>query len=168
MFWIILFVIIIIVFAILVNRNSDKPAVPSLEAEDESFYEQLTKEKDKKTKEYAEEVLRIEEELSEYQALELQVAGIYYRSQAVKDEIPYLNVYDEIKLSKEPNNEYDCFAVKVMYNRKKMGYVPKEHSKLVTNLINEKRIYRVIIVKAGSIYVYDDSDPYMWIKIFYN
>lgn len=35
--------------------------------------------------------------------------------------------YDsELKMMFEPNNEYDPFAIRIMYNDKQIGYVPKD------------------------------------------
>ena len=61
------------------------------------------------------------------------------------------DVHDEIRLRKEPDNPYDPFAVKVLCDRKHLGYVPAELSKEVTELINKKMIY---IFKIRLFFIY--------------
>lgn len=110
----------------------------------------------------------IEEEYKNCLSIEFQVAGVYYRSEAVKEEIPHLSIYDEIKLSKEPNNQYDRYAVKVMLGRKKAGYVPKELSQFISSLISKRRVEKIIITDAGDNGDIFDPNPYLFIKVFYS
>lgn len=120
-----------------------------------------------------EENLKLREQIyqtfADCEKLELEVKGIYYRSKAAKEEIPFLTIRDEIKLRKEPANEYDSNAVKVLYDRKHLGYVPREYSKLVTELIDSKSIKAIIVSNAGDgkIYSWDDPNPYLEITVFY-
>lgn len=101
--------------------------------------------------------------------LEFEVAGVSHRSRAIKDEIPYLNIKDEIKLVKEPTNQYDKYAVKVVYDRKKVGYVPREHSKMVTHMIEEGMIQKIIVDRAGisRVYSWEDGYIYLYLIIFF-
>lgn len=51
----------------------------------------------------------------------------------------YLNLHDietqielkisELTLQREPDNEYDCFAVKVLFKDQKLGYIPKSKTR---------------------------------------
>lgn len=100
--------------------------------------------------------------------IEFQVSGVFYRSKSVKEDIPYLTASDEVKLTKEPNNQYDKFAVKVMLGRRKAGYVPKDYAEQVTRLINEDRILKTYISEAGDNGDLYDPNPYFYIKIFHS
>jgi len=101
--------------------------------------------------------------------LEFEVAGVTHRSRTIKDEIPCLNIEDEIKLVKEPTNQYDKYAVKVVYDRKKVGYVPREHSKMVTRMIEEGMIQKIIVDRAGisRVYSWEDGYIYLYLIIFF-
>lgn len=101
--------------------------------------------------------------------LDFEVAGVSHRSRAIKDIIPYLNIKDEIKLVKEPTNQYDKYAVKVVFDRKKVGYVPRKHSKMVTHMIEEGMIQKIIVDRAGisRIYSWEDGYIYLYLIIFF-
>ncbi len=125
--------------------------------------------KEKRNREIEEAREAVHEEYKDLQSLEVKIVGVFYRSAAVKDLVPYLDVRDEIKLAKEPKNPYDEFAVKVIYDRKNLGYIPREYSEMATGLINTKRVRKVIIERAGDAKIspWDNPDPYAFIRIFY-
>lgn len=112
----------------------------------------------------------IADEYKAYFSMDIEVKGIYYRSKLAKETIPFLNVHDEIKLRKEPKNEYDPYAVKVMYDRIHLGYVPADVSKRITELIDHKVIKKIVVKYAGDakLYQWDDPDPYLTLTIYYD
>lgn len=94
------------------------------------------------------------EELNEkykgHQAYIVNVVGAWYRTKRAQDVYMHLAPSEPISLKPEPDNIYDNFAVKVMSNRFHIGYVPKEDSKNITEIINSGKI-------AGS-FVYENGD----------
>ena len=94
------------------------------------------------------------EELNEkykgHQAYIVNVVGAWYRTKRAQDVYMHLAPSEPISLKPEPDNIYDNFAVKVMSNRFHIGYVPKEDSKNITEMINSGKI-------AGS-FVYENGD----------
>ncbi|KAA6332137.1 hypothetical protein EZS27_019325 [termite gut metagenome] len=104
-------------------------------------HEKLQQEEERIKEERKKEELRILEEkekavfeqYKDCQTLDIGVVGIFYRSAATKDIIPYLNIDDQIKLTKEPTNPHDTSAVKVMYGRNKLGYIPAIQSEEITH-----------------------------------
>ena len=51
-----------------------------------------------------------------------------------------------VKLEREPDNKFDKYAVKVLFNKKHIGYIPKKISKLLSGAIKKN------MVKKTSIY----------------
>lgn len=54
------------------------------------------------------------------------IRGAYYRGQEVLDLIDTFEENTELTLEREPENEYDPFAIKILYEGIHLGYVPKE------------------------------------------
>lgn len=123
----------------------------------------------KREKEETVDKERIFNEFKDCKKMTIGVVGMYYRTNFAKEIIPTLSVKDKISLKKEPQNEYDSFAVKVMYARTHLGYVPAKLSKDVTDLIDRKKIQKILIDKAGETKVnsWDEGDLYLNIIIFY-
>ena len=145
-------------------RKDDNTAVPASNATD-CIESQTT-----------EEVVPIAvdepEDYSDYfkdcDSLEVEVKGIFARSMKAKEAINDVFYQGDITLRREPSNPYDPFAVKVMYGKYHIGYVPKENSKFVTELIHKKRIEDVLVLSKGNLASrFDDPDPYMDIIIYY-
>ncbi len=149
--------------------NTYNPMLPEEKQKTSDIIRELDGQKAIREKELREYLQNEKERFKDCMALEVDVKGIFYRSKAAKEEIPYLNAKDEIKLRKEPTNPYDDFAVKVMYERKHLGYIPKENSELVSNLIDQKRIKRILVTNTGDgkVSYFDEADPFLEITIFY-
>ena len=56
-----------------------------------------------------------------------------------------LRIGDELSLELEPENERDSNAVKILYNNKLLGYIPRYYSENVTKIIKEKKKYKCIV-----------------------
>lgn len=107
-------------------------------------------------------------EYNEYRSIEFNIAGIHYRTQLAKDTINSLDILCDISLIKEPDNPYDRFAVKVVYDRKRLGYVPAYDSEEVTKLINRNLIKKVYIIDSGRDYTSEFSDAlFVTLRIYY-
>lgn len=156
-----------------------KGYIESKKEEDFNAYvERLNREDELKRKEEEEDkrikneaILKsIAEEYKDCSSMDIEVKGIYYRTKLAKDTIVSLNVHDEIKLRKEPSNEYDSYAVKVMYERIHLGYVPANVSKRITELIDHKAIKKIVVKYAGDAKLepWDTSDPYLTLTIYYD
>jgi hypothetical protein len=168
-------VVLFFIFAILGKRHSkdvivEENSLSNLEKKSEldEVLEECRKMKQKREEENRAFLQSELQKYSSYRKIEFEVKGVFYRSKVAKEMIPILDVHDEIKLSKEPDNPYDPFAVKVLCDRKHLGYVPTELSKEVTSLINRKMIKKILVINAGDakLYAWDDPDPYLEIAIF--
>ncbi len=56
----------------------------------------------------------------------------------------------EIKLCKEPDNIHDQYAIKLLVEGKKIGYIPKYYSKSVTELINNNYKINIFIENINN------------------
>ncbi|KAA6348993.1 hypothetical protein EZS27_003593 [termite gut metagenome] len=178
---VLIFIVIgVIIIAILVKPDSSDStnAGKATTVVKEDYYEKLQQQEEERIKEeQKKEKQRLLEEkekavFNQYkdcQTLDIGVVGIFYRSAAAKDIIPYLTIDDQIKLIKEPTNPHDVYAVKVMHGRSKLGYVPTTESEDITKMIDEKRIKNVIVKTAGIFraYSWEEGDIYLTITIFY-
>ena len=100
--------------------------------------------------------------------IEFDVAGTsHYDYQSYKE---LIKVNDNIILEPEPDNLYDRFAIKVMYqiNNKnvKLGYVPRYYSKELTNLLNNHINYSAMVQKVNIDSSFDD-DVSVFVKIIF-
>lgn len=168
-------VVLFLILAILGKRHSNNVIVEEKSTSNsekktdlDDVLEEYRKIKQKREEENRVFLLSELQKYSSCRKIEFEVKGVFYRSKAAKEMIPILDVHDEIRLRKEPDNPYDPFAVKVLCDRKHLGYVPAELSKEVTELINKKMIKRILVVNAGDakLYAWDEPDPYLEIAIF--
>lgn len=93
------------------------------------------------------------EYIKESEELELRnhyiiVKGIEYRKEQARTALEAANVGDPVELVKEPDNEFDKYAVKVCYNGVHVGYIPRDLSREVSN--NFERIQKAVIRSAIS------------------
>lgn len=86
------------------------------------------------------------------------VVGGYYRSKAAQEEYINLEKASPISLRREPDNRHDPYAVKVISDRKHIGYVPKDLSRLVTDVIEQKCVSDCYVVDNDYAYRLDDAD----------
>lgn len=60
-----------------------------------------------------------------------------------------------VKLKREPDNKFDKYAIKVLFNKKHVGYVPKKISKYITESIKSgilKKTQLYDLHTVGEIY----------------
>lgn len=78
-----------------------------------------------------------------------RIAGLYY---AIGDIQPssILSVGDLLDLIREPDNRYDSFAVRIVLNGRKLGYVPSANSRTVAQLIDSGHSMIAVVSRVGS------------------
>lgn len=164
-----LFAIALIARWIYVTSKENKVEKERKQKELEEYLEQARITREAKEKALKEKYYAIAAEYKDYASMEVEVKGIFARSSRAKDLVPDLNVNDEINLRKEPTNMYDPFAVKVMYDRIHLGYVPADDSEFITGLIDRKAIKKVVVQTAGDakVEIWDKPDPYLYLTIYY-
>lgn len=152
-----------------VNSQEEKVKEEQKKKELQDYLDKAQKEREAKEKALKEKYDAIAEEYKDYASMDVEVKGIFARSARAKELVPELTVNDEIKLRKEPTNAYDPFAVKVMYDRIHLGYVPADDSEFITGLIDRKAIKKVVVQCAGDTQIepWDKPDPYMYLTIYY-
>ncbi|HMM02028.1 MULTISPECIES: HIRAN domain-containing protein [unclassified Dysgonomonas] len=83
---------------------------------------------------------------NEFDILFFELAGLYYRSVRAKKIANELEAGDFLELKREPSNQFDSNAVKVLHNGIHIGYVPIENSEEVSNnLKNDSLFYFAVI-----------------------
>jgi DNA helicase-4 len=78
-----------------------------------------------------------------------RIAGLFY---SIGDIPPssILSVGDELDLIREPDNRHDSFAVKIVLEGRKLGYVPSAHSRTVARLIDNHHSMVAVVSKVGA------------------
>jgi HIRAN domain len=66
--------------------------------------------------------------------LETIVAGTSFKK--LKDVEPNLNTQVKLELVREPNNEFDSFAIALYFNKTKIGYIPKSSNEVIARLLD--------------------------------
>lgn len=78
--------------------------------------------------------------------LECLVAGTSFRK--LKDVEPSLLAEVKLGLKREPDNEYDEFAIALHFEKNKIGYIPRESNEVIARLMDAgKEFYAVIHAK---------------------
>ncbi len=77
----------------------------------------------------------------------LYVAGIRYPNTDGSSRIEYvmkLNEEDELKLIRDPKNNFDQYAIKVVYGGGlQIGWVPKDYSKIIAGYLDSNIKYSI-------------------------
>ena len=78
-----------------------------------------------------------------------QIAGLYF---AVGDIPPssILAVGNELDLVREPDNQHDSFAVRIVLDGRKLGYVPSVHSRTVARLMDNGHFMVAVVSRVGA------------------
>lgn len=78
-----------------------------------------------------------------------RIAGLYY---AIGDILPssILSVGDPLDLIREPDNCHDLFAVRVVLDGRKLGYVPATHSRTVARLMDSGHLMVAVVSKVDG------------------
>ncbi len=71
--------------------------------------------------------------------LECQIHGSHYYDCLKLIEENKLFVGEPLTLRRQPDNEYDPYAIEILTAEgKKLGYIPKKHSQILASLIDQK------------------------------
>ena len=177
LYLIIAIIIFLFIFFILSNKKEiDSSLLKSVKKKDLSNNKELVNSNNSFSKweqQHEKEVIEENERINSghydsYRYIEFNIAGIHYRTSLAKDTIKVLDILSDIHLIKEPNNEYDSSAVKVVYDKKRLGYVPKYYSNEVTLLINQNRIQKILVMDSGRDYTVEYPDAlYVTIRVYY-
>lgn len=62
----------------------------------------------------------------------------------------YINVNDQLTIQREPTNEYDPNAIKLLHNRKLVGYVPKDIARELCSKIDLGVFVKVVCTRVGQ------------------
>ena len=100
------------------------------------------------------------------------IVGTYYRTPAEKSELYTSKAGAEIKLIREPRNQFDSNAIKVMLNDYHVGYLSKSDAseyapvmdyegvtELTGHLVNTTEKYPIIEFQVHKSWIEDDDTP---------
>ncbi len=71
--------------------------------------------------------------------LECLVAGTSFRK--LQDLEPELKSEVKIELKRDPTNEHDKMAVELLFNKNKIGYIPKEKNEVIARLLDAGKTF---------------------------
>lgn len=78
--------------------------------------------------------------------LECLIAGTSFRK--LKDVETSLKAEVKLELQREPDNEYDEFAIALNFDKKKIGYIPREKNEVIARLLDAgKKFFATIKAK---------------------
>ena len=179
-FLIFIVIIIIVVLVMIFNEKSNENV--SYTPQEKIFIEKLEKISDEtgitdlselnRIRIERENKIRNQEKLSEFKTtgdeIEFNIAGIHFRTKLAKEEAESLSVGDFVNLKSEPINDYDSTAVKVISNRKHIGFVPSVQSEEVTEFIENNPNFKAIVTDTAQEinYKYCDYDLIIKIRIY--
>ena len=72
--------------------------------------------------------------------LEIHIAGTSYRENIAEIE-PSLETGQMFQMIREPENEYDCWAIAVYANDYKLGYVPRAQNEIIARLMDAGKLF---------------------------
>lgn len=103
--------------------------------------------------------------------VEFEVAGTSHREDMEKCK-KLLKVNDNLLLEKEPENLYDSYAIKVIYQvgdrRYHIGYVPRYYAKELTKMLNENIEYSAKVESLNFESNIHDEDITASVKLIFN
>ena len=68
-----------------------------------------------------------------------------------------MNVGDNLTYQRDLDNPYDPYAIKLFYEDKELGFVPREHSKQIASEIDVNNAeYRIVVTKVEPIKEYQN------------
>lgn len=103
--------------------------------------------------------------------VEFEVAGTRHQKD-IEECKGLLKVNDNLLLEKEPENQYDSFAIKVIYENNHryyhIGYVPRYYSKDLTQMLDEKIEYSAKIESLNFESNFHDEDVTASVKLIFD
>lgn len=89
----------------------------------------------------------------------LNIAGIRYYI----DNDLYLEENEELRLKREPENQYDKYAIAVYNSEKKIGYIPRRNNKVFARLMDGGKS---ILAKVKCVDYYFDEIEDIQIRLY--
>ena len=86
------------------------------------------------------------------------VAGFHYYDGYKTEQ--YLNVDDELRLFRQPDNPYDKNAIEVYHGNAKLGYIPRRQNKIIVRMMDQG-----IEIKSRIVNVYLSRPSYERVRI---
>ena len=72
--------------------------------------------------------------------LEIHIAGTSYRENIAQIE-PSLETGQMFTMIREPENEFDCWAIAIYLNDYKLGYVPRAQNEIIARLMDAGKLF---------------------------
>ncbi len=72
--------------------------------------------------------------------LEIHIAGTSYRENIAQIE-PSLETGQMFQMVREPENQYDCWAIAIYLNDYKLGYVPRAQNEIIARLMDAGKLF---------------------------
>ncbi len=72
--------------------------------------------------------------------LEIHIAGTSYRENIAQIE-PSLEKGQIFTMIREPENEFDCWAIAIYLNDYKLGYVPRAQNEIIARLMDAGKLF---------------------------
>ncbi len=102
---------------------------------------------------------------SKERSIDFFVNGAQFRTHAAQEEYCILSVGMDVRLKAEPENMYDKYAVKVFSSRKHIGYVSKDVSKHVFQVVEQGCVSDCVVID-NSYANKNDSPKLMHVRLF--
>lgn len=102
--------------------------------------------------------------------IEFEVAGTSH-SEDLKKYKDFLKINDNLYLEKESDNQYDKYAIKIIYKKDNksyhLGYVPRYYSKDLTEMLDKKVEYSAKIKSLNFESPLSDEDITAYVKLIF-
>ena len=145
--WIFVFAIFVFAFVAGLSSKKNSDMITNRTLKSDYANSQAIKKIDAEEKAKDQELLKaVLGMYSKERSVSFFVNGGQYRTEAAQEEYCILSVGMDVKLKAEPENKYDKYAVKVMSSRKHIGYVSKEESKLVYQVVEQGCVSDCIVI----------------------
>ena len=72
--------------------------------------------------------------------LEIHIAGTSYRENITQIE-PLLETGQMFQMVREPENQYDCWAIAIYLKDYKLGYVPRAQNEIIARLMDAGKLF---------------------------
>lgn len=97
-------------------------------------------------------------------SMTFKLSGLYYRSEQEKANLPNMKVGKFCVLYRELYNEQDDTAVAIFHNSYQMGYIEKEASKTVSDILNENKH---VLCRIEQITLVEHKMPEITLRLFF-
>lgn len=176
MWFAVIIVVVIFIFVLVIGSKEQKEKQEILEkyrtekAERDRIFKQENEERlQRDLLELNENREKVDEQYRDaVHSIEFDVAGIFYRTEAAKEEAWCLACGQQVNLRFDPTNPYDEYAIKVISNRKHIGFVPEVDNIEVREYMETHKFKAVVLHAYRTFnYTYHDYDIFVTIKVYF-